>query len=57
MVLLRAIPSSARSQRVEVKGLDDSIGEIDCCPHCKEKLDPIPKRKKECLPLWRNNLQ
>jgi hypothetical protein len=36
------------SEDVQIEGLDDSIGEIDCCPYCKEKLDPIPKRKKEC---------
>lgn len=36
------------SEDVQVEGVDDSIGEIDCCPYCKEKLNPIPKRKKKC---------
>jgi hypothetical protein len=36
------------SEKVTIEGLNDSIGEIDCCPYCKEKLDPIPKRKKKC---------
>ncbi len=36
------------SEEVKVSGLDDSIGEIDRCPYCKEKLDLIPLRKKKC---------
>lgn len=24
------------------------IGEFDCCPYCKEKLDKVPKRKSKC---------
>ena len=28
--------------------LDNSIGEIDSCPYCKKKLNPIPTRKKTC---------
>ena len=26
----------------------ESIGEFDKCPHCKNKLDVIPKQKKKC---------
>jgi len=36
------------SNELKVDGLNDSIGEIDCCPYCKKKLSKIPSRKSKC---------
>jgi len=49
MGLLNKIFGKEKKQEsIKIEELKE-IGEVDCCPYCKHKLEKIPARKKKCL--------